>query len=119
MRVIGLENKDAHYVMALETEEGERLYIRISGDEMRNIYAAQQRETEWSAQVPVSETPEGQVRAFAAYILHGDNRHRAWLLEAAEAFIASRVTRSRPGSHGNQKNSRTTTHPEPTLKEKT
>lgn len=43
---------------------------------------------EWASQIPVSETPAGQVRAFAAYILHGDEHHRAWLLAAAEAFIA-------------------------------
>lgn len=28
------------------------------------------------------------VREFATAILHGDDEHRAWLLEAAEAFIA-------------------------------
>jgi hypothetical protein len=30
----------------------------------------------------------GEVRAFAKAVLHGDDEHKAWLLEAAEAFIA-------------------------------
>jgi hypothetical protein len=29
-----------------------------------------------------------QIRAFAKAILHGDDEHREWLMEAAEAFIA-------------------------------
>jgi hypothetical protein len=32
----------------------------------------------------------GEVRAFAKAVLHGDDAHRAWLLEAAEAFIAGK-----------------------------
>lgn len=29
------------------------------------------------------------IRAFAYAILHGDDEHRAWLIEAAEAFIVN------------------------------
>jgi hypothetical protein len=31
------------------------------------------------------------VREFAQAVLHGDDEHRAWLMEAADAFIAGRV----------------------------
>lgn len=37
---------------------------------------------------PRVEAPSGTVREFARAILHGDEKHRAWLLDAAERFVA-------------------------------
>lgn len=34
--------------------------------------------------------PEEAVRAFTKAVLHGDDEHKAWLLEAAENFIAGK-----------------------------
>jgi hypothetical protein len=33
---------------------------------------------------------EPPVRAFAKAVLHGDDEHKAWLMEAAEAFISNK-----------------------------
>ncbi len=38
----------------------------------------------------ISRCSEGEVLEFAKAILHGDEVHRAWLLEAAEAFVSGK-----------------------------
>src|SRR3954468_18360273 len=40
--------------------------------------------------VSPAEDAADSVRRFARAILHGDEDHRAWLIEAAEAFIAGK-----------------------------
>lgn len=37
-----------------------------------------------------------QIRLFAAAILHGDLKHRAWLIDAAEAFVAGNAVPAPP-----------------------
>jgi hypothetical protein len=41
-----------------------------------------------SAPPPASRDDAKRLRQFAEAILHGDERHRQWLKDAAEAFIA-------------------------------
>jgi hypothetical protein len=38
----------------------------------------------------VSQSDTEPVRAFAKAVLHGDDEHKAWLTEAAEAFISNK-----------------------------
>jgi hypothetical protein len=53
-----------------------------------NYWRDEANRLELATQVPVSDTPDGSVRGFAAYLAPGDESLRAWLLAAAEAFIA-------------------------------
>jgi hypothetical protein len=52
------------------------------------------------------------VRAFAKAVLHGDNEHKAWLLEAAEAFIEGKPL-PEPRGKGTAPPHRELTNPSP------
>lgn len=45
---------------------------------------------EWRVELPTSAEVQEAIRAFVRDILHGDEEHQAWLLAAAESFIAGR-----------------------------
>jgi hypothetical protein len=59
---------------ALRHTHPSRTMCKQAADEIERLAALAQSDTE-------------PVRAFAKAVLHGDDEHKAWLLEAAEAFI--------------------------------
>ena len=79
--------KAANALIGEAADEAKRLQDKIT---------ALENALEYESQKPVSDTIDGNVRGFAAFILHGDEKHRAWLLAAAEAFIADEELPERP-----------------------
>jgi hypothetical protein len=77
----------ANKIIGEAADEAKRLQDKIE---------ALETSLEYESQIPTSETINGNVRGFAAYILHGDEKHRAWLIAAAEAFIADEELPPKP-----------------------
>jgi hypothetical protein len=69
--------------------------MRQALEKAEAAFAQSRGENDWlrtalrAAQIALAQSNVAEpVRAFAKAILHGDDDHKAWLLEAAEAFIA-------------------------------
>jgi hypothetical protein len=60
---------------------------------IKGLQRIQEPSEDWASSMsqplsPDSTGPAGAIRQFAEAILHGDDEHRSWLTEAAEAFIS-------------------------------